>query len=188
MDRRNGLRGKVAIVGGGPAGLVAAKYLKEQGFEPTVFEQSDGIGGQWNARGSHSGVWPSMPTNTSRVMTCFSDFHHDPDTVVYPSEQEMLGYLQRYAAHFGLMLHIRLRTRVELIERDSSGSGWVVRFVPEEGEPQTEAFPYVIVASGRYNKPMTPSVPGLDSFSLPGDVTHTFHYKGPSAIGANACW
>jgi dimethylaniline monooxygenase (N-oxide forming) len=179
MDRQNGLRGKVAIVGGGPAGLVVAKYLKEQGFEPTLFEQSDSIGGQWNARASHSGVWPSMPTNTSRVMTCFSDFQHEPDTVVYPSEQEMLSYLQRYAAHFDLMPHIRVRTRIELIERDSSGSGWMVRFVPEDGEPQMETFPYVIVASGRYNKPLIPPVPGLDSFSGPGGVTHTFHYRDP---------
>lgn len=36
----------VAIVGAGPAGLVAAVTLKEQGHQPIVFEASDGIGGQ----------------------------------------------------------------------------------------------------------------------------------------------
>ena len=57
---------RVAIVRSGPGGLVVAKYLKEHGFEPVVFEQADDIGGQWNVRGPSSGVWPSMVTNTSR--------------------------------------------------------------------------------------------------------------------------
>ena len=35
---------KVAIVGGGPAGLVAAKSLLEEGLQPIIFEQSANIG------------------------------------------------------------------------------------------------------------------------------------------------
>ena len=41
---------RAAIVGSGPGGLAAAKYLKEHGFEPVIFEQADDIGGQWNVR------------------------------------------------------------------------------------------------------------------------------------------
>ena len=37
-------RRRVAIVGSGPGGLVAARYLKHHGFEPVVFEQDDDIG------------------------------------------------------------------------------------------------------------------------------------------------
>src|SRR5215469_18536750 len=51
------LRRRVAIIGSGPGGLVAARYLKHHGFEPVVFEQDDDIGGQWNVRSPHSGVW-----------------------------------------------------------------------------------------------------------------------------------
>jgi dimethylaniline monooxygenase (N-oxide forming) len=39
-------RRRVAIIGSGPGGLVAARYLKHHGFEPVVFEQDDDIGGQ----------------------------------------------------------------------------------------------------------------------------------------------
>src|ERR1700756_2852012 len=76
-DRRVSRR-RVAIIGSGPGGLVAAKYLKDHGFAPVVFEQDDDIGGQWNVRSPHSGVWPSMVTNTSRWLTCFSDLALEP--------------------------------------------------------------------------------------------------------------
>jgi dimethylaniline monooxygenase (N-oxide forming) len=64
----------VAIIGAGPSGLVAAKYALQAGFDVTVFEASDDLGGQWHATASHSGVWPGMHANTSRAMTAFSDF------------------------------------------------------------------------------------------------------------------
>lgn len=179
MNPQNVSGEKVAIVGGGPGGLVAAKYLTELGYKPTIFEQSDGIGGQWNCRAAHSGVWPSMRANSSRVMTGFSDFHYAPGVATFPSEQQVCGYLERYAAHFGLTPHIRLGTRIETLERDLSGAGWLLRSVGRDTARVVENFPRVIVASGRYNKPSFPSVPGLASFSGSGGVTHTFDYKGP---------
>ncbi len=36
---------KVAIIGSGPAGLSAAYYLAKKGYQPTIFEKSDKIGG-----------------------------------------------------------------------------------------------------------------------------------------------
>ena len=36
---------KVAVVGGGPAGLTAAYHLRKRGYAPTVFEASDRLGG-----------------------------------------------------------------------------------------------------------------------------------------------
>jgi len=60
----------IAIVGSGPGGLAAAKYLKEHGFELVVFEQADGIGGQWNIHRAGSGVWPrSMSSGYSEVLS-----------------------------------------------------------------------------------------------------------------------
>jgi dimethylaniline monooxygenase (N-oxide forming) len=77
----------VAIVGAGPAGLAAARFLAKEGFEPVLFEQGDCLGGQWSGDARYSGVWPSMRTNTSRVMTCLSDLRHEPHTPVYPANK-----------------------------------------------------------------------------------------------------
>jgi dimethylaniline monooxygenase (N-oxide forming) len=174
--------GKVAIVGSGPGGLVAAKYLKEHGFEPVIFEQAKEIGGQWNVHGPGSGVWPSMVANTSRFLTCFSDLCHRPETPLFPSNQEILSYLHQYAARFGLFSDLRVGTRIELIERSVDDRTWKVTFRPNGLEPRTEAFGYVVVASGRFNKPFTPLLPGLESFSGSGQIIHGFHYKDPTGF------
>ena len=65
---------RIAVIGAGPSGLVAAKHALEAGFDVTVFEASDDLGGQWYTSAAHSGIWPGMRTNTSRMMTAFSDY------------------------------------------------------------------------------------------------------------------
>lgn len=38
----------IAIIGAGPSGLVAFKYLHQAGFNVTVLEKMSKIGGTWN--------------------------------------------------------------------------------------------------------------------------------------------
>src|ERR1700758_4516866 len=118
----------VAVIGAGPGGLIAARWLLSQGFEPTIFEQEPMLGGQWTGLDGRSGVWPSMHTNSSRILTGFSDLDHETD-LVYPSNRDILDYLRRYAETFGLTSRIQLGTRVELVRRECArnGVGWIVR-------------------------------------------------------------
>ncbi len=167
----------VAIVGGGPGGLVAARYLKSQGFDPVLFEQAKRIGGQWSADPITSGVWPGMRANTSRVMTAFSDLAHDPRVGIYPTNQTVRDYLQRYAEQFDILSSARLGTRVETIARGSGG--YAVRSRGPDGVVRDEWFERVVVATGRYHKPSIPAVPGLATFPGKGSVAHTFAYKEP---------
>jgi dimethylaniline monooxygenase (N-oxide forming) len=60
------------------------------------------LGGQWTGLPGVSGVWPTMHTNTSRVMTAFSDLEHETG-LVYPSGRDILAYLHRYAERFDLV-------------------------------------------------------------------------------------
>jgi hypothetical protein len=168
---------QVAIIGAGPAGVVAARFLLAHGFEPVIFEQSSRLGGQWNQGAAHSGVWPEMFTNTNRVLSRFSDLDWPAGTHMFPSNQEALAYLERYAEKFGVCERIRLRRRVNLIESVSDGS-WAVTFTRADGSVATEIYPRVIVATGRYHEPRSPHVPGLESFSGADGVEHAFHYRG----------
>jgi dimethylaniline monooxygenase (N-oxide forming) len=160
---------RVAVVGAGPGGLVAARWLLSQGFEPTIFEQSPTLGGQWAGLDGHSGVWPAMYANSSRTVTAFSDVEYDTDQVYLPN-RTILDYLHRYAETFGLTSRIRLSTRAELISRD--GARWLVRHAGID-----EPFERVVVASGRFHTPAIPAVPGLETFSGSLRAIPAYHYR-----------
>ena len=151
---------RVAIVGAGPSGLVAAKHALEAGFDVSVFEASDDVGGQWHTQAPHSGIWPGMHTNTSRAMTAFSDFPASADQPLHPAATQIHDYLRDYARHFGVADRIRFGTPVQRVSE-----GWVV-----DGEP----FEAVVVASGRFRRPRMADE--VDGFT--GELLHAFDYPG----------
>jgi dimethylaniline monooxygenase (N-oxide forming) len=151
---------RVAVIGAGPGGLVAAKHAIEAGFEVSVFEASDDLGGQWNTTAAHSGIWPGMRTNTSRSMTAFSDHPVPPSHDLHPLAEQIQAYLRSYSDAFGVTDRIRFGTPVNDLE-----PAWRVN-----GEP----FEAVILASGRFRAPVLP--PGLAGFT--GEVLHAFDYPG----------
>lgn len=136
---------RVAVIGAGPAGLAATRYLVSQGFDPVVFERTAAIGGQWSGHPTMSGVWPAMRTNTSRVLTAFSDAPHLDGLATYPTNQEIHAYLRRYAEPF--MDRIRFGAPVEQLRMGTRG--WMVRVDGRE-----EEFARVAVASGRFHAPV----------------------------------
>jgi thioredoxin reductase len=162
---------EVGIIGAGPAGLAAARYLASEGFEPVLFEQGATIGGQWSGDRARSGVWPSMRTNTSQILTAFSDLPHASGSPVYPSSQMIRDYLYAYAERFSLIPRVQLRTPVVALERRSGGRPWLIRTPAGE-----RAFAYVIVATGAFQRWTLPDVPGLASFSGAGGIAHTYQY------------
>lgn len=177
MSDTSPIRPPVAIIGAGPAGLVTARWLKERGFDPVLYEASADLGGQWNPGGLHSATWPGMVTNTSRVMTAFSDLDHAPGTAIYPGLADMHAYLGRYADMFGLRPAIRFGARVERLSRASSG-GWTIR-AHVNGQSQEETFGRVVLASGRHLEGEIPDVAGMETFAGKHDIRHTRQYAGP---------
>ncbi len=168
------MTGSVAVIGAGPGGLVAARWLLSQGFEPTLFERDPVLGGQWAGLPGRSGVWPGMHTNTSRVLTAFSDLEPQTDEV-FPSSRKILDYLHRYAQTFGLIPRIRFDTSLEHLSRQDGG--WVVRQAGAD-----ERFDRVVVASGRFHESVIPPVAGLDTFTGSSGVSSTFDYRGPDPL------
>jgi thioredoxin reductase len=165
----------VAILGAGPAGLASARWLEHCGFEPVLFEASEHLGGQWNPASAMSGTWNGMRTNTSRVLSAFSDLAHPPGTAMYPHRDEMLAYLERYAAQFDITRRIRTSTHVELLDRRDGG--WLVRSQCR-GAHRAEVFRKVVVATGRHVAADVPRIPGMDAYAGALGVAHTSQYSG----------
>ena len=158
----------MAVIGAGPSGVAAAKHALEAGFDVTVFEAGDRLGGQWHTTADHSGVWPGMRTNTSRAMTAFSDMPAPAAHPLHPTAEQIHAYLEDYARTYGVVDRLRCRTRVERVR-----PGWTV---------DDEPFDAVVVASGRFRRPRLPDVVG----GFRGELLHAFDYPGAGPFADRA--
>ena len=142
---------RVAVVGAGPGGLVAAKHAIEAGFEVSVFEASDDLGGQWHTAAAHSGIWPGMRTNTSRAMTAFSDLPPPAEHELHPCAEQIHDYLRSYADAFGVTDRIRFGTRVDAARARVAGGRRAVRR-GRSSRPGGSARPRVPAGPGRLHR------------------------------------
>jgi thioredoxin reductase len=126
---------EVAIIGGGPAGLVSLKTLLEHGVEHVaLFEETDRVGGLWNTAASSS-ARPNIPphasplkatiatssqpvyeeflsTNLPKDLCSFWGYPYPSQAEFFPNAGAVLQYYQGYCQNFHLSNHIHLNTRV----------------------------------------------------------------------------
>jgi cation diffusion facilitator CzcD-associated flavoprotein CzcO len=90
----------VVVIGAGQAGLVMGYFLARQGRRFVILEAGDSIGAAWRAR------WDSLVLFTPRRYSALAGlaFPGDPDG--YPTRDEVIAYLERYAARFELPVEL----------------------------------------------------------------------------------
>jgi cation diffusion facilitator CzcD-associated flavoprotein CzcO len=105
------------------------------------------------------------------------------------------SYIQDIAQIYGVDPHIRYGTSVLDVEKQDDQ--WSVRtrdrrgnnlISGTKGQAREEHFDAVVVASGHYNAPRVPDIPGLSSLKqrFPDHITHSKGYRGPETlIGKN---
>ena len=163
------MTGSVAVIGAGPGGLVAARWLLAQGFEPTIFEQGSG------ARRPVGGT--AGPQRRVAGHAHQHQPHHDGlqrprarrPTDVFPSSRDILDYLHRYAETFGLTSRIRSAPR-------SNSQPGRRRLGGAHGGSE-ERFDRVVVASGRFHSPAIPPVPGSTPSAGSAGAISTYDYR-----------
>lgn len=177
----------VAIIGAGASGLVAIKGCLEVGLEPTAFEKDPWLGGAWRytdldeEKDRRSCVWYSTVTNTSKHMSCYSDFPMPKEWPNYLPQQLYLEYFQMYAKEFGLEERIRFETTVFDVKPASDFSQgtetvqWQVHYRDNKNTERVEEFDFVMVCTGVNWDPRATNIPGLDGF--PGEVIHSKEYR-----------
>ncbi|KAK2835804.1 hypothetical protein Q5P01_016288 [Channa striata] len=179
---------RVAVVGAGNAGLVCIKTCVEEGLEPVCFESSDDIGGLWKFKETpepqRSSIYRSLVTNTSKEMTCFSDFPMPADYPNYMKSSYLLQYFRLYANNFDLLRYINFQTTVTCITQrpDFHLSGqWDIVTTKRNGEEERHIFDAVLVCSGQYTQPVIPlsDFSGYETFS--GRYFHSWEYKDADA-------
>ncbi|KAG5974939.1 hypothetical protein E4U55_007969 [Claviceps digitariae] len=171
---------KVAVIGGGPSGLVTLKYLLEAhkylGCEPVearLFEYQSQVGGTFVAR-----VYEDAELVSSKQLTTFSDFRvpNGPD---FLSAARYVEYLRDYCTHFGLWKHIHLSARVTRISRRRPGHKIEYEQAGQRTEWECDA---VAVCSGLHVEPNRPPIPGLHHVPR---VIHSSEFKTRKQFGAS---
>uniref|UniRef100_A0A8C9LC42 Flavin-containing monooxygenase n=1 Tax=Pavo cristatus TaxID=9049 RepID=A0A8C9LC42_PAVCR len=178
---------QVAVIGAGASGLVATKCCLDEGLEPTCFERSEDIGGLWRfaVNCGRVSVYRSVISNTSKEMSCFSDFPCPEDFPSFLPHSLFLEYFRMYARHFQLLRHIRFKTTVISVRKrpDFATSGQWEVITETEGIQESHVFDAVMVCAGKFQQPHLPlaSFPGIET-RFRGQYFHSLEYKDAAAF------
>ncbi|HEX4092253.1 MAG TPA: NAD(P)/FAD-dependent oxidoreductase [Trebonia sp.] len=152
------------IIGAGLAGIGMLRRLRDDGFSAVVLEAGGGVGGTW--------YWNRYPgaccDSASEVYSySFSDelLQSWSWQTRYPTQPQVLSYLEHVTERFDLNRHIEFNQRVASATYDDGG--W--RVTTESGD--VFAARYCITAVGCLSEPLTPSLEGLADFG--GEVYST---------------
>ena len=157
------------IVGAGLAGLYQLHRFRGLGLDTVVLEAGGDIGGTW--------YWNRYPGARCDVESLEYSYSFSPDleqewdwTEKYPTQPEILRYVNHVADRFGLRDGIRLDTRVASAHYDDARGRWTV--TTEGGDVyDTEQ---LVMATGCLSTSKLPEVPGRESFA--GRTFHTGHW------------
>src|SRR5436190_15927753 len=106
----------VIIVGAGPAGLASAATMGRQGLKVTVLKKANAVGSVWRRH------YDRLHLHTDRGHSGLPGMAMPRTYPTYPSREQVVEYLENYAAHFSL--HPVFNTSVFKIARN--GSQWSV--------------------------------------------------------------
>jgi dimethylaniline monooxygenase (N-oxide forming) len=183
LANANGRR-SVAVIGAGPAGLCAAKYMLAAGFDVTVYEAGNHVGGLWvyeNDSGLSS-AYSTLHINTDKYITQFSDHSLPPSASVFPHHSEMRRYLDDYADIFDIRRHIKFGCPVSCVVPVANGGK--LRWRVETVHGDAAEFDTAIVATGHLSDPRMPDLPG----EFAGELMHSHYYREPGIFaGRRVC-
>jgi len=159
------------VVGAGPGGLCAARWLSELGVAFDAYERNPDVGGIWDIDAPGSPMYESCHFISSRTLSGFRD-HPMPESYPdYPGHALVLRYLRGYAERHGL--RSRYRFGVEVREARPEAGGWVV----DAGEGPRR-YTGVVAAVGNEWRPSLPTLAG----GFAGETIHSSAYRSADLL------
>ncbi len=153
---------RVAVVGAGMSGLVAAHRLNQAGLDVVVLEKNSDVGGTW-----WENSYPGCRVDVSNHFYSFSfaQRHDWPEN--FSPRSVLLDYFRRVADSHGLRELVRFETEVTAIELDEETMTWTLELLGPGGTEDTLEADAVVTATGQLNRPNLPDIPGRERFSGP---------------------
>jgi cation diffusion facilitator CzcD-associated flavoprotein CzcO len=154
---------EVVVVGAGFSGIGTAIKLAEAGFDDyLIVDAGDGVGGAW-----HWNTYPGVAVDIPSPSYQFSFEQLSSWSRLYAPGKELKGYAEHLVDKYGLCRHLRLSTRLTEARFDDEAHLW--HLATEEGGELTARF--VVGATGIFNHPRLPDIPGVSDFE--GETLHT---------------
>lgn len=171
MERTGDSHGTVCVVGAGPAGIVTGKVLLEDGFDVTLFEKHDEVGGTWASHRRYLELQHQLGDG-------LAEFPDKPWGRGYADAKEFQSYFESYAESFGVTEHVEFQSEVvEMSRRD--GEGWTISVEGSTGT-YSKTFDYVAICSGLHHYPDVPDYRGQDRFE--GEILHSCEVDDEDAL------
>lgn len=151
---------KVAIIGAGLAGIIAALAAADAGIAYEIFDRNDEVGGTWLTT-----TYPGIGVDTPSAYYSLSREVNPHWSSYYPQGAEYQAYLVELADKYRLREHARFGTEVEALWWDEERQQWQINSVDGDGNRDVSYARVVVTAAGYLNRPRWPDVPGRDTFA-----------------------
>ena len=170
---------KIAVIGGGPAGVATAKVLTQYGNNVIGFEKGPALGGLWQYQDEPqknyatladktlplNACYESLLLNTSKQLTAFSDYPLSDSMPTFMKHDQYLKYLQDYANFFNIENKFKLNsTVVQLVRSSQPPFAWNVHYIQENGVEKIKSFDLVAIATSAFHHPKWPTVKNEEHF------------------------
>ncbi|KAI7786222.1 hypothetical protein LA080_004607 [Diaporthe eres] len=177
----------VAVIGGGPSGLVTLKYLLEAHkffpgveIEAELFEKEGDIGGVFSY-----GVYEDAELVSSKYLTAFSDFRVPEGEKDFLTPKRYVEYLKDYATKFNLWDRIHLSNEIKSITLDPEHpSQHILTIRDTQGRVVERRYHAISICSGLNQDAFKPAIPGLNvplpTVDKKGDHRSSDHKSGAS--------
>jgi cation diffusion facilitator CzcD-associated flavoprotein CzcO len=144
---------RFAIIGAGMSGILSAIKLQEAGFDFTVYEKADRLGGTWREN-SYPGIACDVPSHLYSY-----SFEPNPEwSHRFSPGSEIQAYFEGVARRKGVTP--RIRFGAEITRGEFSGGRWQL----ETKDGLRDEVDVVIAATGVLHHPNLPPIEGLDRF------------------------
>lgn len=134
-----------------------------------------------------SPIYDLLETNIPRGLMGFSDVAWSDDCLLFPQHDVVLKYLEEYSTPVQHL--IQFKKKVENIAPLNDGKWSVTLQALQGGEEEAQTFDAVVIASGHFDVPYVPTVPGIEAWhkAYPGRIIHSKFYRKPEDFSGKKC-